>query len=331
MILEKSQVNYMKKDIPRVSIGLPVYNGGKYLGEAIDSILAQTYTDFELIISDNASSDHTPDICMAYANKDPRIRYFRNEINQGAAWNFNRVFELSVGEYFKWAAHDDLLDPEFLLKCVEVLDRDPSAVLCYSKVKKIDENRKLLENYDPPRNIDLPRPHQRFRELIRFSQCFEIFGLIRANLLRKTPVMGNYAHGDGVLLVRLGLLGRMHKISEYLFFSRKHMEQSMNLFGCHVNKMPDYHLYTTWFDPTKKGKIIFPYWKMLLEYCRTAVHAQITWYERINCYLSIMNWVRRCSKYLIEDLFIAAKNIIKKSSYASSKVVQSEKIRSDQL
>ncbi len=329
-MLEHNEDNLIKKDKPRVSIGLPVYNGEKYLREAIDSILAQTYTDFELIISDNASTDRTPEISISYANKDPRIRYFRNEINQGAAWNFNRVFELSVGEYFKWAAHDDLLDPEFLLKCVEILDQDPSVVLCYSKVRKIDENGKFSENYDPHLDIDLPRPHQRFRELIRFSQCFEIFGVIRANMLRRTPVMGNYAHGDGVLLARLGLLGRMRKISEYLFFSRKHRGQSMNLF-CYVNKTPDYHLYTIWFDPAKKGKIIFPFWKMLIEYCKAIMHAPITWYERIYCCLYIMNWIRRCSKYLIQDLVIAAKNIIKKSSYASSKAVHPEKIRSEQI
>lgn len=316
----------MKNTIPRVSIGLPVYNGEKYLREALDSILTQTYIDFELIISDNASSDHTPEICLAYANKDPRIRYFRNEKNQGAAWNFNRVFELSVGDYFKWAAHDDLLDPEFLSKCVEILDKDPCVVLCYSKVKIIDEQRKILENFDPNLNIDSPRPHERFRDLIRFNRCFEIFGLIRTNMLRKTPLMGNYAHGDGVLMVRLGLLGRMHKISEYLFSIRKHREQSTNMYGCYANKMPDYHLYATWFDPTKKGKIIFPYWKMLQEYGSAVIQSPITWYERTICCIYIMNWMKGLRKYLMRDLIIAGKNIFPKRSYSTSKLSKDSKI-----
>jgi glycosyltransferase involved in cell wall biosynthesis len=87
-----------------VSIGLPVYNAGQYLEEALDSILAQTFEDFELIISDNGSTDNTEAICWSYARRDQRIRYFRNETNLGAAWNFNRVFELASGKYFKWTA-----------------------------------------------------------------------------------------------------------------------------------------------------------------------------------------------------------------------------------
>jgi len=308
-----------------VSIGLPVYNGEKYLEETLDSILAQTYTNFELIISDNASTDLTSEICLAYANKDPRIRYVRNEKNQGAAWNFNRVFELSVGDYFKWAAHDDILDSEFLFKCVEVLDQDSSMVLCFSKAQVIDEHGKFLENYDLKLNINSPRPSSRFRELLRGHRCFEIFGVIRANMLRKTPLIGNYAHGDGVLLVRLGLLGRMHEISEFLFFPRKHMEQSMNLFKCYVNKKPDYHLYTMWFDPTKKGKIIFPHWTMLLEYCSTVMQAPITWYERINCCIYIINWMRRWRRQLIQDLIIAVNKINQQNYYLSLKKMKSMK------
>src|SRR5690242_6344650 len=100
---------------PKVSIGLPVYNGERFLAEAIDSVLAQTFTDFELIISDNASTDRTPEICKAYAEKDSRIRYYRNEENQGASWNFNRVFELSRGMCFQWLAHDDYIAPGFLM------------------------------------------------------------------------------------------------------------------------------------------------------------------------------------------------------------------------
>lgn len=305
---------------PRVSIGLPVYNGEKYIREALDSILVQTYTDFELIISDNASIDKTPEICQEYASKDPRIRYFRNEKNQGAAWNFNRVFELSGGDYFKWAAHDDLLEPEFLSRCVEILDKNPSVVLCYSKVKIIDDQRKILENFDPNLKIDSISPHKRFKDLIKFNRCFEIFGLIRTNMLRKTPVMGNYSHGDGVLMVRLGLLGRLYKIPEYLFSIRKHTDQSTNMYGCYANKMPDYHLYATWFDPNKKGKIIFPYWKMLQEYCSSTIQSPINWYERLICFIYILNWTKSCRKYLLKDLIIAAKNIIPRNNITTSEI-----------
>src|SRR3989337_590294 len=128
----------MVANMPTVSIGLPVFNGEKYLRQALDSILAQTYQDFELIISDNASTDKTQQICREYVKKDSRIRYYRNKRNLGATRNHNRVFELSCGEYFKWASHDDLLAPEFLSRCVSVLDQDHSIVLCHSKTGRIN-------------------------------------------------------------------------------------------------------------------------------------------------------------------------------------------------
>src|SRR5262245_31410059 len=119
---------------PRVSIGVPVYNGERYLRECIDSILGQTFRDFELILSDNASTDATRTICEAYATRDPRVRYYRNEQNLGACRNFNRCVELARGDYFLWAAHDDAIAPEYLARCVEALDRDPSVVLSHSDV-----------------------------------------------------------------------------------------------------------------------------------------------------------------------------------------------------
>ena len=114
--------------MPRVSIGIPVYNGGRFIKEAIDSILAQTFEDFELILSDNASTDETEEICKEYATLDRRIRYYRNEENLGAAKNYNRVFELSNGEYFKWASHDDLCAPEYLERCIAALCPPPPGV-----------------------------------------------------------------------------------------------------------------------------------------------------------------------------------------------------------
>ena len=160
----------MLSNKPCVSIGLPVYNGEKFLKETLDSILAQTFEDFELIISDNASTDRTEEICKEYAAKDRRIRYYRNKENLGAGWNNNRVFELCTGEYFKWNAHDDVCAPEFLERCIKVLVQDPTVVLCYPKVTVIDEQGKFVRNWDglnclvPPQpmmKLDSPQPHER--------------------------------------------------------------------------------------------------------------------------------------------------------------------------
>src|SRR5215510_10355296 len=114
-----------------LSVGLAVYNGEEFLDEAIRSILAQTLTNFELIISDNASTDRTSEICQKYVRIDPRIRYHRNEANIGGANNENQTFRMARGKYFRWAAHDDVLAPTLLARCVEVLEERPDAVLCY--------------------------------------------------------------------------------------------------------------------------------------------------------------------------------------------------------
>jgi glycosyltransferase involved in cell wall biosynthesis len=100
--------------MPKVSIGVPVFNGENYLAQALESILAQDFADFEVIISDNCSTDKTPEICTSFAKRDSRVKYFRNDSNIGASPNYNRTFELSRGEYFKWCAHDDRCGRAFL-------------------------------------------------------------------------------------------------------------------------------------------------------------------------------------------------------------------------
>jgi len=130
----------MTDNKPRVSIGMPVYNGGKYIRQALDSLLAQDYENFELIISDNASTDGTREICREYAGRDERISYYRNEENMGGVWNFHRVLELAQGKYFMWAAADDIWKPGFVSKMVNLLEATPSAVLAMCRTEKIDDS-----------------------------------------------------------------------------------------------------------------------------------------------------------------------------------------------
>src|SRR5262245_23893970 len=206
---------------PRVSIGMPVRNGERFIRQAIDSLLAQTFGDFELIICDNASTDQTQQICEEYASRDPRVRYFRNEANLGPAANYNRCFELSRGEYFRWHAHDDQAAPEYLARCVELLDRDPSVVVAYPKTLVIDESGKPIEEYDFNPGTDSARTSTRFRRLVlinhRSHRAVEIFGLMRSSALRRTPLHGCYARADSVLLVRMALLGRFVELADRLF------------------------------------------------------------------------------------------------------------------
>ena len=105
-----------------VSIGLPVFNGERFLRASLDSIVTQTYGATEIIIADNASTDSSVAICEEYAARDPRIRLLRGEVNRGAAWNHNRVLQEAQGEYFKWGAADDVMAPRFLECCVAALE-----------------------------------------------------------------------------------------------------------------------------------------------------------------------------------------------------------------
>ena len=300
---------------PKVSIGLPVYNGEPFIKETLDAILAQTFVDFELIICDNASTDATEKICQSYAAKDKRINYYRNQHNIGATGNFNRVFQLSSGEYFKWAAHDDLLAADYLAQCVEVLDRDRSVVLCHSQVQIIDERGKAICDYTIRLNTDSNNPVTRFHDLLTHHLCYPIFGLIRANTLRKTSLMGNHGHTDGVLLASIALQGRFYEIPQPLFFSRNHAKQSMSMFfpeylslasgNATSTKIPNYYAYAVWFDPTNQGKAIFPHWRIFWEYCRCIWQSSLSIKDKIACHISMFKQLKGMEFLLLQDLSIA--------------------------
>jgi glycosyltransferase involved in cell wall biosynthesis len=263
---------------------MPVFNGEKYLEETLDWILAQTYSDFELIISDNASTDRTQEICQAYAAKEPRIRYYRNEKNFGATQNYNFVLEVSSGEYFKWAAHDDLCAPEFLERCVEILDREPDVVLCYPKTRIINEYGKFVEDYFDGFNLRSQKPHERFRDFFCApGLCNPIAGLIRASILKKTPAIGNYASSDRVLLGELALYGQFYEIPEYLFLRRGHPQRSLE-----ANVTDDE--IAAWFDPTMSRMVLPPKWKRFFEYLKVIKRVPLNWSERARCYIGLMRF-----------------------------------------
>jgi glycosyltransferase involved in cell wall biosynthesis len=205
----------------RVSVGLPVYNGERFVAEAIESILGQTLEDLELIISDNASSDRTEEICRLY-EKDERVRYVRNRANYGAAQNYNQTFRLSGGELFKWAAHDDVLAPELLERCVETLDRNPAIVIAYPRWKAIDEmgRRHRYASWDVSSDV----PHRRLAAAMAMAGrgSLPVFGVIRSDVLRLTRLQPACLHGDHVLLAELSLHGPFLEIDDELLMHRWH-------------------------------------------------------------------------------------------------------------
>ncbi|HEY3303668.1 MAG TPA: glycosyltransferase family 2 protein [Candidatus Binatia bacterium] len=284
------------RSLPRVSIGMPVFNGELYVEKALRSLLSQTFADFELIVSDNASTDRTGEICRDYAGQDPRVRYYRNEVNVGFCRNQNRVYELSRGQYFLLAHHDDIRAPEYLERTVDVLDSDPSVIVCYTKTKDIDANGELLPRTDPILRLDSPRLRERFRDVIRMDHiCEPDFGLMRIDALKKTRLHGDYADSDRVLLAELALYGRFRMLPECLFFRRAHPLQSTAL-------APDRRSRTVWFNPEKRGKLLFPYFRQFVEYQRAINRAPLSPADLIWCRLEMLRWLKTNRHRLLSDI-----------------------------
>jgi glycosyltransferase involved in cell wall biosynthesis len=280
---------------PRVSVGLPVYNGEQFLGAAIESITAQDFTDFELLIGDNGSTDSTPDICASYAAQDPRISVRRSAENRGAAWNYNRLVDIARGEYFKWAAHDDLLAPGFLRRCVDVLDADPDVSLCYTKAVDIDAGGAVLAEHTLPAYAVESQPSRRVRRvLFEPSPCLESFGLTRRAQLNRTNRIGGYTGSDRTLFLELSMMGRFHEVPEVLFLHRQHPGRS-------VHRYADGRARNVWFDPSWSGRRSAPRWRLLREYAAAIARAPIPAAERARVAALLPGWAARNRSTLVRE------------------------------
>lgn len=254
--------------IPRVSIGLPVYNGADFLLRSVRSILDQDYRDLELIIADNASTDETEALCRDLAAKDARVRYYRNERNIGAAGNYNKVFELARGEYFKWAAHDDECHPAMIGRCVAALDAAPATVaMVYPLGELINEHGETLASpLDRIESRD-PRAYRRLTRLFgSLNMCDPVFGLIRTEALRKTQLIGSFFGADYVLLGELALFGEIWELDEVLFRLRAHPKRSMKAHrGARAR--------AAWYDPAAARKLfVMPSWERMMWEMTKSVH-----------------------------------------------------------
>lgn len=288
----------------RVSIGLAVYNGERFLPKTLDSLLAQTYRDFELIVCDNCSADRTEQICRSYSERDARIRYHRNAANIGAPRNFNLAFSLSRGEYFKWAGGDDLCAPEMLERCVAVLDQRPEAVLVYSKTRLIDENDATVKDYDDRLDLPFASPHNRLSHLLwNIRMCNAVFGLIRSRVMKRVGLFGTYPNSDLAFLAALALQGTFVEIPERLFLRRFH--------GLSVQRYPSAHERVAMFDPPRAGQLTFPNWKLLAAHLLAIHRSPSNWTEKLRCYFKMHIWLRRRGGDLGIDLQVAARHLLR--------------------
>jgi glycosyltransferase involved in cell wall biosynthesis len=227
-----------------VSIGLIVYNGAGQVERALDTLLAQEFTDFELIVSDDASTDETPAICERYAARDPRIRFVASPANHGAAWNFNRVVELARAELFAWAAQDDEWHPRFLAGCVAALDGQPDAVCAYSAMQPIDD-RSLPHGRLISVACEGATRRERWNAVLRnWETNALIYGVVRTAALRRTRGMGAFMASDYVFVTELVLHGKTVLVPEPLHYKRmdrkgwKSISQMLRQLGVSPQRRP---------------------------------------------------------------------------------------------
>ena len=276
---------FSSADSPPVSIGLPVYNGANYLEEALESILAQTYTNIELILCDNCSTDSTPEICRKYASRDRRVRYYRNERNLGSIPNFNQTFSLSTGVYFKWAAHDDVLEKDYVKDCLAAMEENTQAVLCQSLVQYIDGNGQNIEIYDSRLyGTEASHASTRFAAVTLLPHpCNEIFGLIRRQGLNRKDPFGTFHGTDRALLAELALHGQFIQLRKPLLKMRLHPSRYTE-----SHTRPDQRL--AWHGTASAGKTHFPTWRLYREYFTIVRKAVPSWRPRLLCYGHLLRW-----------------------------------------
>ena len=284
---------------PKVSLGLPVFNGENYLSETLDSILCQTFSDFELLISDNASTDNTQQICEEYAHRDARVRYIRQPENMGAAANYDFVFNHSSGRYFKWCAHDDLLGETFLECCVNTLDEDPKAVGAMPKdVQIIDANRNHIKNVKILLVSEAETPLSRFGSILKDPNfhCSPFFSLFVRDKIEQTGLHGNFLNSDRVFVAEMLLHGKLIGVPNCQFFFRRHEDQFSKAVWRSQSRALE------WLAPEKKGQRTFRSSRYLFEHFRAIHRARPGLFQTFGAYSVVLRiaWSKR--KDLIREL-----------------------------
>lgn len=277
--------------LPRVSIGMPVYNGAEWIRATIDSVLAQTYRDLELVISDNASTDATERICREYQQRDPRIRYFRNPSNVGVSGNFNKAFERSRGVFFKWSSCSDLIDPHFIERCVAVLEARPDVVLVFPHTRLFQGTVENGTDYEEHLQLDIADPVARFEHYTAIARLNNIMhGVIRTDALRRTPLYRKFIAADYNMIAELLLYGRAVLLPDVLHFRRMEKETFTGTLSPGEMRI----LY----DPQRPSQIRFQIWRRMRDYFGVVMRPPLPWRHR----LRLLSFVVRQTAWKRADL-----------------------------
>ena len=272
------------RSAPRLSIGLPVYNGEGLLSEAIEALLGQSFQNFELIISDNASTDGTESICRHYSERDSRVRYIRQPHDIGMVPNHNFLARRAAGEYFKWASHDDLYARDYLRSCVGVLDEHPEAALAHAWCVLISEDREPIQFFKYPTATSLPRAPDRFRSLLFDGPYDWTYAVFRTEILRKTALHGTYHFADRTLMAEFALHGKLLQVPEWMYFRRDH-----------PNRHQSPRARSAGFDPRRANRLRHPSARLYSEYVwgyASAVNrSRLSRREKGECYRELVRWL----------------------------------------
>ena len=271
---------------PRVVIGVPVYNGENYLRQALESIENQTFTDFKVIISDNASTDSTPAICREFVERDSRFTYYRQPENIGGAPNFNFAFQPGSSPYFKWAAHDDVMAPDYLRQCVERLDADPSLSMVHSRSTTIDKQGNPIGTYDRELRLNGEKPSDRFWRILWVVHYTEVFGVMRSDMIANTQMHPSVVGSDRHFMTEMVLQGDIGYVEDYLFLRRHHPESFCNALKNNQARLQ-------WFDPKAKASTLFASPRKFKEYIISIFRIEMPWHQRVACLWMLVEWTGR--------------------------------------
>jgi glycosyltransferase involved in cell wall biosynthesis len=272
-------------DRPLVGLGMPVFNGERFLAQAISSVLSQSYGNFELVICDNASTDGTEKICRDFARRDSRVSYHRNPENIGAYPNFNRTFELTHGKYFKWAAHDDVLDPEYLRACVDAMEAHPDAVVCQTQLDFIDAaGGKLGVCSTDLEEAESGKPHVRFAAAaLKAHDCYDIMGVFRRSSLEDSDLLISFHGADRAMIAQLSLSGPFLHLQRPLLQVRDHQDR-------YTRSKTNSKDRAVWHDTRLKGRLTFPIWRLYRQYWVMLAKSRVSAVDKLRGALHLLRW-----------------------------------------